>query len=104
MAVERRGPAGWAIHPGEILKKEFMEPFGLSGYKLAQAISVKAQAISDITLKKRGISAEMALRFAKFFGTSEQFWMNLQDAYELARARTRTGKRVEKIRPLAKAA
>lgn len=99
MNYERRAPAGWAVHPGEILKQEFLEPMGISGYALAKALSVPAQAISDITLRKRGISADMALRLAKFFGTTEQFWMNLQSSYELAIARKQARKAVDKIRP-----
>jgi addiction module HigA family antidote len=99
MIHERTSPAGFAVHPGEILKEEFLVPLNISGYALAKALSVPAQAVSDITLRKRGISADMALRLARFFGTSEQFWMNLQSAYELAIARKAAKKAVRKIRP-----
>ncbi|SRR5579884_687877 len=98
MSFERRGPAAWAIHPGEILKKEFLEPMGISGYRLSKALAVPAQAISDITLEKRGISADIAIRLAKYFGTSEQFWMNLQSAYELALARRNNKRAVARIK------
>lgn len=104
MKYERRAAAGWAVHPGEILKSEFLQPLGISGYALAKQIKVPAQAVSDIVLKKRGISAEMALRLSKFFGTSEEFWMNLQSAYELATARVSNRKSLAKIRPLNDAA
>jgi addiction module HigA family antidote len=87
MTYERQEPAGWAVHPGEILKQEFLLPMSLSGYALAKALGVNAQSVSDIVLQKRGISADMAIRLAKFFGTTPEFWMNLQSAYELATAR-----------------
>lgn len=86
MTIQRRGPAAWAIHPGEILRTEFLEPMNLSGYRLAKEIAVPAQTINDIVREKRGISADIALRLARFFGTTEEFWMNLQGAYELALA------------------
>ena len=99
MAYERRGPAGWAVHPGEILKEEFLRPLELSGYAVAKGIGVPAQGVSDILLKKRGISADMAMRLGKFFGTTPEFWMNLQNAYELALARRALKKKLDKIRP-----
>ncbi len=99
MAYERRGPAGWAVHPGEILKEEFLRPLELSGYALAKGVGVPAQGVSDILLKKRGISADMAMRLGKFFGTTPEFWMNLQNAYELAIARKALKGKLEKIRP-----
>jgi len=98
MSFERCGPAAWAIHPGEILRKEFLLPLGISGYRLAKEIGVPAQAISDITLEKRGVSAEVAIRLAKFFGTTEQFWMNLQNSYELAIARRKLKRTVARIK------
>lgn len=99
MAYERRTAAGWAIHPGEILKEEFLAPLELSGYALAKGLNVPAQAVNDIVLKKRGISAEMAVRLAKFLGTTPEFWMNLQAAYELAIVRSdkALAKKVDKI-------
>jgi len=69
---------------GENTKEEFLTPMALSGYKLAKSLGVTAQRISDVLLKKTGISAEMAIRLAKFFGTSPEFWMNLQTSYELS--------------------
>ena len=83
MAFERRSSAGWAVHPGEILKHEFLKPMKISGYRLSKAINVNAQRVNDILLKKTGISADMAIRLAKFFGTSAEFWMNLQASFEL---------------------
>ena len=99
MTYPRRGAAGWALHPGEILKEEFLKPMALSGYALAKAIDVTPQRVSDVSLRKTGISAEMAILLARFFGTTPEFWMNLQAAYELAIARKGLKKKIEKIRP-----
>lgn len=103
MSYERRSAAAWAIHPGEILKQDFLKPMGVTGYRLAQALDVNAQTVNDILLKKRGISAEMALRLGIVFGTSAEFWMNLQAAYELAMAKKAIRKSVKNIKPMAKA-
>jgi len=99
MSYERTSPAAWKIHPGEILREEFLKPMGLSGYKLAQSLDVTAQRISDIILAKSGISADMAIRLGKFFGTSPEFWMNLQTSYELVVARKHLKKKINKIKP-----
>ena len=104
MAFERRGPAAWVMHPGEILQVEFLKPMKMSGYRLAQSLKVKPQTVNDITLGKRGVSADMAIRLAKFFGTTEQFWMNLQAAYELGKARKEIKKDLDKIQPVNRAA
>ncbi len=71
------------IHPGEILKSEFMEAFNLSQNALAKGIKVHPRRINEIVNEKRGISADTALRLSKYFGTSAEFWMNLQLRYEL---------------------
>lgn len=71
------------IHPGEILLEEFMKPFGISQYRLAKDISVPAIRISEIIRGKRSISADTALRLAKYFCTSADFWLNLQIHYDL---------------------
>jgi addiction module HigA family antidote len=83
-----------SIHPGEILLKEFLEPMGISQYRLAKSIGVPARRINEIVLAKRSISADTALRLGRFFGTSEQFWMNLQSRYDLDTERDRLGKRL----------
>ena len=98
--IERTTPSAWTLHPGEMLNKEFMEPHKLSGYALAKAIGVAPQAVNDIVLEKRGISADMALRLGKFFGTSEQFWMNLQSAWALAQSRKQNAAELKKIKPV----
>jgi addiction module HigA family antidote len=71
------------IHPGEVLLEEFLEPMELSQYRLAKDISVPARRINEIVHGKRGITADTALRLARFFDTSERFWMNLQMRYDL---------------------
>ncbi len=71
------------IHPGEILMEEFLEPLGISQYRLAKDISVSPRRINEIVHGKRSITADTALRLAKFFGTTERFWLNLQVRYDL---------------------
>ena len=71
------------IHPGEILLEEFLEPMALSQYRLAKDIHVAPRRINEIVLGKRAITANTALRLARYFGTSERFWMNLQTRYDL---------------------
>ncbi|MGE5293187.1 MAG: HigA family addiction module antitoxin [Solirubrobacterales bacterium] len=71
------------VHPGEILQKEFLEPMGISQNKLAMALHVPARRINEIVLGKRGVTADTALRLARYFGVSPQFWMGLQMDYEL---------------------
>ncbi len=71
------------IHPGEILMEEFLEPLGVSQYRLAKDISVPPRRINEIVHGKRSITADTALRLARFFGTTERFWLNLQVRYDL---------------------
>lgn len=71
------------IHPGEVLKEDFMEPNGLSGYALAKAIDVPQDRISKIVNGKRNITADTAIRLADYFGNTAEFWMNLASHYEL---------------------
>jgi addiction module HigA family antidote len=71
------------IHPGEILLTEFMEPFGLTAYRLAKNLAVPAPRIGDIVRGKRAISADTALRLGIYFGLPAQFWLNLQNEYDL---------------------
>ena len=71
------------IHPGEILLEEFLNPLGISQYRLAKEISVPPRRINEIVHGKRGISADTALRLSRFFGTSERFWLNLQLRFDL---------------------
>jgi antitoxin HigA-1 len=85
-----------AVHPGEVLRAEFLEPFGLSQYRLAKETRVPPRRINEIVLGKRGITADTALRLARFFGTSERFWLNLQVRYDLEVERDRLGNRLKR--------
>ncbi len=82
------------IHPGEVLLAEFLTPLGLSQYRLAQSISVPPRRINEIVHGKRAVSADTALRLARFFGTSAQFWLNLQAHHDLEHERDRLGARL----------
>ena len=88
-----------AIHPGEILLEEFMKPMELSSNALAIALGVTPARINEIVRGKRGISADTALRLARFFGTDVQSWLNLQQQYDIHRAEGSLGKALAAIRP-----
>lgn len=90
------------IHPGEILLEEFLTPMEISQYRLAKDIHVSPRRINEIVHGKRAITADTALRLARYFGTSAEFWTNLQSAYELDVARQEIGGKLEKeIEPAA---
>lgn len=82
------------IHPGEILLAEFLEPLALSQYRLAHDLSVPPRRINEIVHGKRGITADTALRLGRYFGTSAQFWLNLQTRYDLEIESDRLGLRL----------
>jgi addiction module HigA family antidote len=82
-------------HPGEILLEEFMRPLGLSGNALALALRVPANRITAIVNGERAISADTALRLARYFGTSPEFWLNIQAGHDLSLARAENGKQIE---------
>ena len=84
------------IHPGEILREEFLAPLGLSSHQLALALRVPATRLNDIVNQKRGITADTALRLSRYFGTTSRFWMNLQASWELEVAEDRLGAAVER--------
>jgi addiction module HigA family antidote len=88
------------IHPGEILQVEYLEPLGVTQHRLAVAIGVPPRRINEIVHGKRGITADTALRLARFFGTSERFWLNLQSRYEIESERDRLAGTLEQIEPL----
>ncbi len=88
------------IHPGEILQLEYLEPLGVSQHRLAVAIGVPPRRINEIVHAKRGITANTALRLARYFGTSERFWLNLQNRYELEKERDLLAERLDQIAPL----
>jgi addiction module HigA family antidote len=84
------------VHPGEILLEDFLQPLGLSQYRLAKGLSVPPRRINEIVLGKRAITADTALRLARFFGTSDRFWLNLQAAHDLDVERDRLAGRLAK--------
>ena len=84
------------VHPGEVLLEEFLAPMQITQYRLAKAINVPARRINEIVLGKRAITADTALRLARYFGTSERFWMNLRARYELEVEKDRLGPRLER--------
>jgi addiction module HigA family antidote len=84
------------IHPGEILMKEFLEPMGITQYRLAKDISVVPRRVNEIVHGKRAITADTALRLSRYFGTSEKFWMNLQTRYDMELQKDLLGDRLEK--------
>ena len=83
------------IHPGEILREEFLVPLGISQYRLAKDISVPPRRINEIARGQRSITADTALRLARFFRTTERFWLNLQTRYDLEAEKDRLGDRLD---------
>ncbi|MGV9825315.1 HigA family addiction module antitoxin [Gordonia sp. NPDC003429] len=88
------------IHPGEVLMEDFIEGFGITQNKLAVAIGVPPRRINEIVHGKRGITADTAVRLSKYFGTSAEFWMNLQSHYELRIERRALREQLDAISPL----
>ena len=89
------------IHPGEILLEEFLQPMGISQYRLAKDIHVPARRINEVVHGKRSITADTALRLARYFATTEQFWMNLQTRYDLEVVKDRLGSRLDnEVQPI----
>lgn len=84
------------VHPGEILREEFLKPLGMSAHELAVALRVPATRINEIVNEKRGITAATALRLSRYFGTTPRFWLNLQASYELEAAEDQSGASVER--------
>jgi len=100
MAMKRQAP----VHPGEVLFEEFLKPLGVTQYRIARDISVPPRRINQIVHGKRAVTADTALRLARYFGTSERFWLNLQARFDLELGKDRLGNRLEKeVSPLRKA-
>lgn len=100
MAKKKLAP----IHPGEVLLEEFLKPLHVSQYRLAIDVSVPPRRINEIVHGKRAITADTALRLARYFGTSDRFWLNLQSRYDLESERDRLGRRlVKEVAVLARA-
>jgi addiction module HigA family antidote len=88
------------VHPGEILLSEFLQPLGLSQYRLAKELRVPPRRINEIVLGKRGITADTALRLSRYFGTSDRFWLNLQVRFDLEMEKDRAGARIKSEVPV----
>ena len=84
------------VHPGEVLLEEFLKPMGISQYRLAKNTSVLPRRINEIVHGRRAVTADTALRLARFFGTGERFWLNLQVRYDLEMQKDRLGDRLER--------
>ena len=104
MSIIRNGTPRWQVHPGEILREEFLKPMGLSAYELAKRLHVPAPRVNDIVLERRGVSADTAVRLSRFFGTTEHFWLNLQAAYEINKVKAELAAEIQQIKPGATAA
>ncbi len=90
------------VHPGEVLREEYLAPLGITPAALARALRVSAPTINDIALERRGVTADVAIRLARYFNTTPQFWMNLQSEYSLLNTLAVIGDEVEQqIEPLA---
>ena len=87
-------------HPGEILQKEFLEPLVITQSQLAKELNTTFRTINQIVNEKRNISPEMAIKLARYFGTSEELWLNLQNQYDLYRAKEKDPHSLKSIRPL----
>lgn len=87
------------IHPGEILREEFMTPMGLSSHAVGRAIGVTAARVNEIVNEKRGVTADTALRLGRYFGTTPDVWVNLQKKFELEMARRELGDELARIQP-----
>lgn len=88
------------IHPGEILKEEFLDPLEISAYRLSKETFIPQTRISEIIKKNRRITADTALRLSKYFGTTAKFWLGLQDDYDLEEEKNLKGKEFNNIKPL----
>lgn len=82
------------IHPGEVLREDFLKPLGMSANALAKALSVPAPRINDVVRERRGVSADTAMRLARYFGGDARSWLNLQTAYDLRSAEITSAKRI----------
>jgi len=85
------------IHPGEVLKEEFLDPMGISAYRLAKDISIPQTRVADIVHGRRRVTADTALRLGKYFGVSARFWLGLQDDYDLEEEMDQKGEEIEQI-------
>ncbi|OGA12627.1 MAG: addiction module antidote protein, HigA family [Betaproteobacteria bacterium RIFCSPLOWO2_02_FULL_63_19] len=101
MATNKMRP----IHPGEIIREEFLVPLNMTSHALAMALHVPAPRINDIVRERRAITPDTALRLARYFNTTAQFWLNLQSSFDLKQAESEAGRKIAaEVRPLAQVA
>ena len=102
MASKRTSPRNRMrpIHPGEVLREEFLHPLGITAHALAMALHVPAPRIHDIVRERRAVTADTAMRLARYFGVSAEFWMGLQADFEMAQCRESLSDALKAIKPL----
>lgn len=106
MKLIEKPAAGWSIegvttHPGTVLREEFLQPMGITAHQLALRTRMPATRVGEILHERRGVSPDTALRLARFFGTSAEFWVNLQAMHDLSKARCDAGKTIQReVEPL----
>ena len=103
MAAEYEETIVQPLHPGRLLREEFLEPMGITPYRLAKDIDVPVQRIHELVHERRGVTADTALRLSRYFGMSEGYWLNAQKHYELEIEKDRIGEALESIRPRSQA-
>lgn len=103
MAAEYEETIVEPLHPGRLLREEFLEPMGITPYRLAKDIDVPVQRIHELVHERRGVTADTALRLSRYFGMSEGYWLNAQKHYELEIEKDRIGEALEGIRPRSQA-
>jgi len=99
MPVKEKQPRTWNLHPGEILREEFLRPMKMTPHQLAKRLHVPPPRINDIVLERRGVTADTALRLARFFGTTPEFWMNAQAFYKVRAAQAKLARHLRRIEP-----
>lgn len=100
MSIPKRRKAVRPIHPGEMLREDFLPDYGLTVSGLAEALGVSRQTVNELIRERRSVSPEMGLRLARLFGNSPEFWLNAQRAVDLWDAAKKVGSEVERIQPL----
>jgi len=98
-SLDKKKERTWTLHPGEILREEYLKPLHMTPYRLAHELHVPVPRINDIVLEKRAISADTAVRLAKFFSTTESFWLGMQADYDAHQTRKSLQKELAKISP-----
>ncbi len=99
MSTKSKGARLPNVHPGEVLLEEFLKPLGISQYRLAKALDIPESRVSELVHGTRSVTADTALRLARYFGTSHDLWLNLQDSYNVEEAQRTKGREIQRISP-----